>query len=67
MNNYTIESLEAYIEKIKANIKIFEEAIEKERAVIKETYEQIELLREKEKIRQEIEKNVSIEVERDGD
>ena len=48
MNNYSVESLEGFIEKCKDNIKIFEEAIQKERDSISEAYNMIEVIRKKE-------------------
>lgn len=67
MNNFTVESLEGAIEKCKINIQIFEEAIEKERDMIKDLRNKIEILEEKERQRKEIEKHISIEIEKDGD
>ncbi len=63
MNNFTEESLKGAIEKCKANIAIFEEAIEKEEVMIKELKAKIKFLREKEELREELVKNIIIEVE----
>ena len=64
---YSIESLEGGIEKCKKNIEIFEEAIEKERDTIREYRSMIDVLEEKESRREEIQKHISIEIDRDGD
>jgi septal ring factor EnvC (AmiA/AmiB activator) len=67
MNNYTVESLEGAIQKCKDNIKIFEEAIEKERETIKDLHNKIELLevqeRERKRIEKELMENIEVEVE----
>lgn len=63
---FNSESLERGIEKAKKNIKIFEEAIQKERDLITQFYEQIEHNRKQEIInrkKQEIVDNIEIERE----
>jgi len=47
---FSIESLERGIEGCKKNIKVFEEAIDKERDQIKEYYGMIDVLRKKEEV-----------------
>ena len=49
MRQYGIDDLTAHIEKIKKNIKIFEEAIRKEKDKIKKTEQMIESLKEDQK------------------
>jgi len=69
MSGYSVESLINGIEAAKKNIKTFEDAAEKERETIKEYYFMIETIERKEreaKIRDEILKNVTVEIERDG-
>ena len=58
---YKIETLEKGIEACKKNIKVFEEAIAKERTMIDEYYVMIEVLKQKSRIP----KNITVEVERE--
>ncbi len=52
---FSIESLERGIEGCKKNIKVFEEAIDKERDQIKEYYSMIDVLRKKEEVNKALE------------
>lgn len=54
---YNIEGLENGIENCRKNIKIFEEAIDKERETIKEYYRQIEIIERKEQERKHVDTN----------
>ncbi len=53
---FSIESLERGIEGCKKNIKVFEEAIDKERDQIKEYYGMIDTLRKKEEVNKALKK-----------
>ena len=52
---FSIESLERGIEGCNKNIKVFEEAIDKERDQIKEYYGMIDVLRKKEHVKKALE------------
>lgn len=65
MNNFSVESLEGAIEKCKKNIIIFEEAIEKERDMIKTLRSQIDDIEDTEKKKKEALKNITIEIEKE--
>ena len=58
---YNSEALERGIQQCKNNIKTFEEAIEKERATIKEYYKQIEHNQEQERIDKEKIKHIEVD------
>ena len=53
---FSIESLERGIEGCKKNIKVFEDAIDKERDQIKEYYGMIDALRKKAEVQKALEK-----------
>ena len=61
MSGYSIESLERGIEACKKNIKTFEDAIDKERDTIKEYRQMIDVIEEKQNI-----KNIIVEAGNDG-
>jgi len=61
--SYSKENLEEGIEKCKANIVIFEEAIEKERGTIKEYRMMIEESERMANVREVVAKGVKIEAE----
>ncbi len=70
MNNYSVESLENGILACNKNIKIFEDAIEKERNTIKEYRIMMDTVQKNErqaKMREEMTANIQVEVIRDGD
>ena len=60
---YSVESLENGIQKCKKNIEIFEEAIEKERATMKQFRSMIDQMEEVETKKKELLKNIEIEIE----
>jgi prefoldin subunit 5 len=63
MTGFSVESLENGIESCKKNIRVFEDAIEKERATIKEYREMMETIGEQEraaKQRDEMSKNFEV-------
>jgi len=67
---YSVESLEKGIEKAKENIKIFEDAIDKERNMIKEYRSMIDTIERKKREaskRKLIEEQIRLEGERNGD
>jgi hypothetical protein len=63
---YNLEALERGIEKCKENIKVFEDAIEKERDTIKEYYGMMDTLRNKENTIKELKEKIHIEIDNDG-
>lgn len=68
--SYSIESLENGIESCKNNIQTFEDAIDKERNTIKEYRVMIEVVERKQReasVREDIQKNLVIEVDRQPD
>ena len=68
--SYSIESLENGIESCKKNIQTFEDAIDKERVTIKEYRVMIDAVERKQreaKVREDIQKNLVIEVDRQPD
>jgi prefoldin subunit 5 len=68
MSGFSVKSLENGIESSKKNIRVFEDAIDKERNTIKEYREMIDTIERKKreaKIREEM--SSQIEVVRDGD
>jgi uncharacterized OsmC-like protein len=65
MAGYSIEGLEAGIERCRINISVLEEAIEKERRTIKEYRIMIDDLERAEKGKELAEANIHVEVDRD--
>lgn len=64
---FSIEGLEEGIVNAKRNIKVLEEAIDRERNTIKEYRIMMDDIEEADRLKQEAESNVHIEVIKDGD
>ena len=62
---YTTESMNRAIKQAKKNIATFEEAIEKERATIKQAREWMDKIEEQERLKKEAQDSVQVEVVRE--